>query len=109
VHCYLHELADTPDWNNDLAGQLSSMVDPRVPRSGDPSASPAHEKDTLLLKLSGIWHFAEFDLLERYCVEELGAVAVGSISQDELERYEDEEADEPEIPEDSEYFASIKL
>jgi hypothetical protein len=109
VHRYLRGLADTPDWNNGLAGQLSCMVDPRVPRRGDPSASLAQEEDTLLLKLSGIWHCAELGRLERYCLEDLGAVAVGSISQEDLERYANEDADEPEVPEDWEYFEAIEL
>jgi hypothetical protein len=109
VHDYLRELAGTPDWNNGLSGQLSCMVDPRVPRRGDPSASLVQEGDTLLLKLSGIWHFAELGRLERYLVEEFGAVAAGSISQEELERYEDEDDDEPVTPEDWEYFEAIEL
>jgi hypothetical protein len=104
VYRYLRELADTPDWNNGLAGQLSCMVDPRVPQRGDPRASLIQERDTLLLKLSGIWHFAEMGRLERYCLEDLGAVAAGSISEEDLERYDDEEA-----PEDWEFFEAIEM
>lgn len=109
VHRYLRELAGTPDWNNGLAGQLSCLVDPRVSRRGDPSASLVQDGDTLLLKLSGIWHCAELGRLQRYCVEDLGAVAAGSISQEALEYYEDEDADDPEVPEDWEYFEAIEL
>jgi hypothetical protein len=109
VHAYLRELADAADWNNGLAGQLSCMIDPRIPRRGDPSASLVQEGDTLLLKLGGIWHFAEVGRLERYLLEELGAIAAGSISQEELEWFEDEDDDEPVTPEDWEYFEAIEV
>jgi hypothetical protein len=82
VHKYLGELADTTDWNNGLAGQLSCMVDPRVQRQLDPHAELEQDGETLYLKLSGIWHCAEMARLERYCVQELGALAAGSMSDD---------------------------
>jgi hypothetical protein len=109
VYRYLQELAGTPDWNNDLAGQLSCMVDPRDSRTIDPRASLVREGDILLLKLSGIWHYAEMGLLERYCLEDIGAVAVGSISEEDFEWDEDEDEDEQEGPEDWELFEAIEL
>lgn len=110
VHRYLRELADTPDWNNGLAGQLSCMVDPRDPRRVDPRASLDREGNTLLLKLSGIWHVADLGRLERYLVEALGAVGAGSISEEDLDPGDDEDEDgEYEGPEDWEFFEAIDL
>jgi hypothetical protein len=103
VYAYLRELADTLDWNNGLAGQLSCLVDPRVRRRGDPSASLTQEGDVLLLKLGGIWHGAELGRLERFFLDDLGAVAVGSASE------EDFELDEDEVMEDWEFFEAIEV
>lgn len=104
VHAYLGELADTPDWNNGLAGQLSALVDPRVQRDGDPSASLTQEDDVLLLKLGGIWHCAELIRLERFFLEDLGAAAVGSVSEEDFESEEGGEA-----LEDWEFFEAIEV
>jgi hypothetical protein len=91
VHRYLRELADTPDWNNGLAGQLSCMAVSLDPPQSKPFAALVHEGVLLLLKLCDIWHLAEMGRLERYCREDLGAVAVGSMSEDDLDWDEGEE------------------
>jgi len=106
VHRYLRELADTPDWNNGLAGQLSCLVS-LYSLQAKPFASLIQEGSLLLLKLSGIWHLAEMGRLERYCREDLGAVAVGSMSEDDLDWDEDEEELGP--PDDEFVFYLIDL
>jgi hypothetical protein len=101
VHVYLRELADTPDWNNGLAGQLSALVDPQATRPRDPRASLIQASNLVLLKLCGIWQCAELGRLERFCREELGAVAVGSLSEYDYAWGED-------VP-DGEYFEVIPV
>jgi hypothetical protein len=103
VYSYLRELADTPDWNNGLAGQLSCLVDPKIPRHGDPGASLDREDRVLLLKLGGIWHCAELGRLERFFLEDLGAVAVGSVSEEDF----DLDEEEGEVMTDGEFFDAI--
>ncbi len=87
---YLGDLADSPEWSNGLAGQVGCLVDPTKTRTGDPYSVLTPEGDTLLLKLSGIWHFTEMTRLEQYCRDELGAVVVGSTSDEKMERTEEE-------------------
>jgi hypothetical protein len=87
---YLADLAGAPDWDNSLAGQLSCMVDPREERSSYPSATLLQEDELLFLTLRRIWHCAEMGLLERYLRDELGALAVGSVSEDDVDLPEDD-------------------
>ena len=105
VYAYLGKLAGIAHWDNGLAGQLSCFVDPRVARRHDPSASLTIENDVLSLKLSGIWHCAEFDLFERYCRGALGAVAFGGVSDENFDLDEEDE----ETMEDWEYFEAVEL
>lgn len=98
VVVYLRDLIDIPDWDNGLVGHLGNLVDPR-PEREPPHATLIQDGDLLLLQLNMIWHFSDMGLLERYCREELGAMAVGSISDEQLETDMDSEleggADEP--------------
>jgi hypothetical protein len=57
----------------------------------------------LLLKLGGIRHCAELGRLERFFLDDLGAVAVGSVSE------EDFDLDEGEVMEDREFFEAIEV
>jgi hypothetical protein len=86
---YLRELAGTADWDNGLSGILGCLIDPLQERTGQPNAVLWQYQDTLFLELNGIWHGTTLNWLERYCREELGAVAVGSISEEDFELPED--------------------
>ena len=86
---YLHGLAGTADWDNGLSGKLGCLIDPLQERTGQPNAVLWQFKDTLFLELNGIWHGTTMNWLERYCREELGAVAVGSASEEDFELPED--------------------
>lgn len=87
---YLGDLADIEDWNNGLAGQLGSLVDPKGDGALEPNASLRRNDVLLLLQLNGIWHCSDMTLLEQYCLEDLGAVRAGSISDEEFDSDEDE-------------------
>jgi hypothetical protein len=90
---YLKELAGIPDWDNGLAGHLGCLVDPR-PGRPHPGASLVREGDLLLLRLDMIWHFTDMGLLERYCRDELGAVGVGSASEEDFDMDEDSDLED---------------
>ncbi|MBY0458179.1 MAG: hypothetical protein K2V38_12625 [Gemmataceae bacterium] len=90
---YLAELNGVEDWDNGLVGQLGLLVDPRRRRRREPNASLQCQRDTLYLRLNGIWHLSEMDLLERYCTGVLGAVTVASTSA-----YPDEVEGDPDEP-----------
>ncbi len=107
VHHYLGELADSADWDNGLAGQLSCMVDPHSKRTHEPKSELFQKKNILFLKLSGIWHCAELERLESYCLKDLGALAAGSISEEDLES--DDDDDEEASLDDQEYFDAIEI
>jgi hypothetical protein len=84
VFDYLGDLAGTEDWVNGLAGHLD-LVDPSRERKHEPSASLAQRGSELHLQLNGIWHFSDLRLLERFCEEELGAVATGNVSEEDFD------------------------
>jgi hypothetical protein len=79
---YLKDLAGIPDWNNGLAGHLGCLVSPSSYRRLEPRASLVRSGDLMLLQLNSIWHCTDMGLLERYCEEDLGAIGVGSISEE---------------------------
>jgi hypothetical protein len=89
---YLKELVGIPEWDNGLAGQLGCLVDPRRGSKGHPSALLVRSGDVLQLRLNMIWHATEMGLLERYC-RDLGATAVRSLSEENLDRLADNESD----------------
>jgi hypothetical protein len=100
---YLGPLAEIEDWSNGLAGMLGCLVDP----SDGQAARLEREGDLLSLKLRRIWHFTEMHLLEAY-LEECGAVAVGSVSEEWLEwQEEDDDLDEEAI--DERCFDAIEM
>lgn len=78
---YLGELAGVEDWDDELVGHLGNLVDPNS-TAPSPPAILTQDGDLLLLQLNMIWHFSDMGLLERYCVVDLGAMAVGSISDE---------------------------
>jgi hypothetical protein len=82
---YLGELVGAEDWDNGLAGQMGMLVDPTRECTFRPSSSLVCRGPWLFLQLNGIWPFSEMRLLELYCEDELGAVAVGSVSEDNFE------------------------
>ncbi len=102
---YLGKLAGKEDWSNGLAGQLSALIDPRIKRHGDPAAFLQQDGDLLLLKLSGIWHCADFRRLHRFILKVLGALDVGTVSEEEFECDDD---GEPTMTDD-EFFAAIDV
>jgi hypothetical protein len=83
---YLGELNGADEWDDELVGQLGQLVDPRPERLSDPSSSLVCRAGVLYLRLNRIWHFSQMHLLERFCAEELGAIAVGSSSREKLDR-----------------------
>jgi len=93
---YLGDLVGIEDWSNGLAGQLGSLVDPQHKRRGDPSSSLVCRESLLLLRLNGIWHCSKMRLLEEFCKDELGAVAVGSVSEEEFDE-DDSDIEEPDF------------
>jgi hypothetical protein len=64
--------------------------------------------DLLLLQLNMIWHATEMGLLERYCCEDLGAVAVGSLSEEDLDLDEDSDLEDAHDP-DLDPFEAIRV
>jgi hypothetical protein len=82
---YLGELNGIEDWNNGLSGQLGVLKDPAPKRHWLPSAELSCRDAVLFLQLNRIWHCSNMRLLERFCVDDLGALAVGSISEEEIE------------------------
>jgi hypothetical protein len=82
---YLAERNGIEDWDNGLAGTLGQLVDPQRERRWAPSASLTRRDRLLLLQLNGIWHCSDMLLLERFCILDLDAVAVGSISEEQFE------------------------
>lgn len=104
---YLKELGGISDWDDGLAGHLGNLVDPRPDREPRPRASLIQSDDLLLLQLDQIWHFTDMGLLERYCREDLGAIAVGSISEEELYLDEDSDLEEWSRGTDSDPFEAI--
>ncbi len=103
---YLRALAGTPDWDNGLSGHLGCLVDPGLGRQ-HPAATLVRDDGLLLLRLNMIWHFTDMGLLERYCREELGAVAVGSISDEQLESDLGSELEDPLAMPDVDPFEAI--
>ena len=93
VRAYLGELDGVTDWDDGLVGQLGSLVAPQPDALGDPSASLVCREAVLYLRLNGIWHFSDLRLLEEFCEADLGAVAVGSVSEEDFDRDEDEPED----------------
>jgi hypothetical protein len=85
VCAYLAELNGIEDWDNGLAGNLGQLVDPQRKRRWAPNSSLVHREKMLLLQLNGIWHCSDMTLLERFCIIELDAVAVGSVSEEQFE------------------------
>jgi hypothetical protein len=91
---YLRELAGRTDWGNGLSGHLGCLVDPRPKGLLDHRASLVQSGDLLLLQLNLIWHGTDMGLLEHYCWADLGAIAVGSVSEEDLDVDEDSDLDE---------------
>jgi hypothetical protein len=106
---YLKELAGTRDWFNGLAGHLGCLVDPHRDRKGHRSASLVRSGDLLLLQLNMIWHGTDMGLLERDCREDLGAVGVGSLPEENFDWDEDSDLEEAARDPDFDPFEAIRV
>jgi len=102
---FLGDFADSLDWDNGLAGHLSCMADCQT-QIRSLGTCITQEHDEIRLKLASIWHCADLSMLEAYFIDKLGAIAAGSISEEDLEMDED---DEDEVFEDGFYFDAIDL
>ena len=91
---YLGGLAGIDDWNDGLAGHLE-LVDPQNPGRSWQGAMLRREGKLLLLQLNNIWHYSELTLLDQYCLDELGAIGVCHISEQDLDWEERESGKNP--------------
>jgi hypothetical protein len=90
---YLGLFVGIKDWSDGLAGTLGCLVDPLDDRKEQPRASVVRQGDELHVSLEGIWHFTNLGFLETYIEEVLGAVAVGSLSDEDWDEDERETED----------------
>lgn len=92
VWTYLGRLGGRKDWDNGLAGHLS-LRDPRPTGRHQAGASLFRVEDLLFLTLIDVWHCSSTSLLERYVRDQLGAVAVGSVSEEQFSDVDREDED----------------
>lgn len=87
IVAYLGGAADIQDWNGGLDPHLACLVDPESGR-GEASASLDQADRVLYLQLDLIWDHSDLGLLEQYCRDDLGAVAVGSLSDENFDPFD---------------------
>jgi hypothetical protein len=98
---YLGERAGVADYRNGLSGLLGCLADPADPRE---AALGCYDEE-LELKLINIWHCSDLALLERYLRDECGAVAAGSVSEENF----DLSGESAENWDDGWFFDAIEL
>jgi hypothetical protein len=98
---YLGDVAGVDDYNNGLAGLLGCLVDP----AGGQASLECYD-GMLEIVLRNIWHFSKMHLLERYLRQTCGAVAAGSVSEEDFDLPEDSSADDWE---DGWFFDAIEV
>lgn len=87
VAAYLRGVAGAADWDGGLDPHLACLVDPESGR-GEASASLDQADRVLYLRLDLIWDYSDLGLLEQYCRDDLGAVAVGSFSDENFDPFD---------------------